>query len=125
VHRFCHPDEEAPGSSETSGLTRATRRNNPEDTILHSHRRENLKSYMDLFCSIISESTKLCYYSTKNSEFNFNFRSKVDEEFHLQYFGSSHSQIKNVSGIGPLLSKFTPILYPTLQRAIPSLQKMF
>jgi hypothetical protein len=26
-------------------LTRATRCNNPEDTILHSHRRENLKSY--------------------------------------------------------------------------------
>jgi hypothetical protein len=24
----------------------ATRRNNPEDTILHSHRRENLKSYI-------------------------------------------------------------------------------
>jgi hypothetical protein len=37
--------KEAPGSSETSDLTRATRRNNPEDTILHSHRRENLKSY--------------------------------------------------------------------------------
>jgi hypothetical protein len=32
-------------SSQTSVLTRATRRNNPEDTILHSHRRENLKSY--------------------------------------------------------------------------------
>jgi hypothetical protein len=37
--------KEAPDSSETSVLTRATRRNNPEDTILHSHRRENLKSY--------------------------------------------------------------------------------
>jgi hypothetical protein len=35
-------------SSEMSGLTRATRRNIPEAAILHSHRPENLKSYIAL-----------------------------------------------------------------------------
>jgi hypothetical protein len=34
--------------SETSALTRATRRHIPEDDILHSHRRENFKSYIAL-----------------------------------------------------------------------------
>jgi hypothetical protein len=37
---------EAPGSSETSDLTRGTRHNIPEDTFVHSHRRENLKPYI-------------------------------------------------------------------------------
>jgi hypothetical protein len=36
---------EALSSSQTSVLTRATRRNIPEDDILHSHGREILKSF--------------------------------------------------------------------------------
>jgi hypothetical protein len=39
---------EAISSSETSVLTRATRRHMTEDGILHCHSRENLKSYNEI-----------------------------------------------------------------------------
>jgi hypothetical protein len=46
---------EATRSSETSVLTRATRRTIPDDGILHSHSRENLKYYKYTFIIICKE----------------------------------------------------------------------
>jgi hypothetical protein len=49
---------EAIHSTETSVHTRPSRRHIPEDGILHSHRRENLKSYKNprrVLCLLIIE----------------------------------------------------------------------
>jgi hypothetical protein len=78
---------EAICSSETSVLTRATRCNIPEDCILHSHHRENLKSYKIII--------------------NFNL-SKTTQWRHTRrlWLSSTYSRISHVAGVTMLWPYF-------------------
>jgi hypothetical protein len=70
---------EATSSSETSALTRATRRHISEDGILHRHRRKNLISYIAL--------TGWALQRRLNA-----FTARYDMEFYIPENGIVHSQ---------------------------------
>jgi hypothetical protein len=65
-------------SFETSVLTRTTRRNIPEEAILHSHRRENLKSYNPVDVNETHEhATGFCSSSRDSLSLDFSLQTPV------------------------------------------------
>jgi hypothetical protein len=85
---------EALGSSETSVLASAKRRNISEDAILHSHRRENLKSYQ-------RRSNPQC--PTDGSHCQTDEDSSFDTTyFHKLYIGSNLIRVYDVLCLLPL-----------------------
>jgi hypothetical protein len=76
-------------SSETSVLTRVTRRNIPKDDILHSHRRENLQSYilriiLKLHCHLWTNCLQNVWDSTSHNPMDVDSRSEGKN--YLLYF---------------------------------------
>jgi hypothetical protein len=89
-------------SSDTSVLTRATRRNIPEDGNLHSHRREDLKSYMNVY-SVVG-SAVLMYLAT-DGDFHMTLTQLMKN---VQLFDGVTSDVRLVLQRFSSLREFSP-----------------
>jgi hypothetical protein len=89
--------KEALSSSETPFLTRVTRRKIRKDDILHSHRRENLKSYCVLLvCCVLL--LYYCHRAKTKLQLNIHLMIEVDavsETSHVRNVYNTMNSVKH------------------------------
>jgi hypothetical protein len=71
--------KEAPGSSETSVLTRTTRRNNPEDTILNKMKIEVIKAKSIMIMIILDMTSRTAVLDSITEELKLRLLCIVED----------------------------------------------
>jgi hypothetical protein len=104
-------------SSETSVLTRATWRNIPEDTILHNHCREILRSYEEclVFMQVIAGDglpTQVCQQCVELVNTCYNFKLQCEKsDMTLRRYVSFSSQCEEQGEGHVKLKVQTPLIF--------------